>query len=228
MTPPKAPQAFTLTWLTIVRIASIPALGIAAYTLFGVYDLQRVLQESWMDAHIRNQGLAGVGLYIGLVTVLTGLGVPRQILSFLGGYVFGVVLGTLWATIGTSLACALTFGYARFVGQTALQKRWGARLKPFNDFLCQAPFVLTTVVRIVPLGSNFLTNLAAGVSTIPALPFLSGSCAGFVVQNAIFALMGSGLRFSTTGHAVLSAVLYVLSLSLGYWVYRRYKRGRQI
>lgn len=221
---PQTSQAFGLTWLAWLRIASLPALGIAAYVLFAVYDIQQVLEESWMDAHIRHQGIAGVGLYIALVTLLTAIGVPRQILSFLGGYVFGVVLGTLWATIGTALACTLTFSYARFVGQNALQKRWGPRLKPFNDFLCQAPFLLTMVVRIVPLGSNFLTNLAAGVSTIPALPFLSGSCAGFVVQNAIFALMGSGLRFSTTGHAVLSGVLYVLSLSLGYWVYRRYKK----
>lgn len=223
MTPPVPPQAFGLTCLTWLRIASLPTLGIAAYVLFGVYDIQQILEKSWMDTHIRHQGLTGVGLYIALVTLLTAMGVPRQILSFLGGYIFGVVLGTLWATIGTALACTLTFSYARFVGQSALQKRWGARLKPCNDFLCQAPFLLTMVVRIVPLGSNFLTNLAAGVSTIPALPFLSGSCAGFIVQNAIFSLMGSGLRFSTTGHAVLSGVLYVLSLSLGYWVYRRYK-----
>lgn len=226
MTPPKIAQAFELTWLTWLRLLSLPALGIAVYILFGVYDMQGVLQESWMDTHIRGQGFAGIGLYIGLVALLTAVGVPRQICSFLGGYVFGVVLGTVWATIGTAVACALTFGYARFVGQAALQKRWGPRLKPFNDFLCQAPFVLTAVVRIVPLGSNFLTNLAAGISTIPALPFLSGSCVGFIVQNAIFALMGSGLRFSTTGHAVLSAVLYVLSLSLGYWVFRRYKRAQ--
>lgn len=177
-----------------------------------------------MDSHVRGQGLRGIALYIGLVALLTAVGVPRQLCSFLGGYVFDVFFGTLWATVGTGLACALTFSYARFLGQDALHRKWGHKLRSFDAFLGQSPFWLTTAVRIVPLGSNFVTNIVAGLSTIPALPFLAGSVLGFTVQNAIFALMGSGLRFSTGGHALLSAILYVLSLSLGYWVYRHYKK----
>lgn len=213
-------------WRTGLRVLSLPLLGLILYGIFGVFDLSNMLQESWMDTHIRHQGVKGVLLYIGLVSVLTAVGVPRQILSFLGGYVFDVLFGTLWATVGTGIACALTFSYARFMGQQALHREWGHKLIPWNIFLRQAPFLLTMAVRIVPLGSNFMTNIAAGVSNMPALPFLAGSLAGFTVQNGIFALMGSGLHFSTYGHAVLSGLLYVLSLSLGYWIFRHYKRSQ--
>lgn len=214
----------TAKWRQTLRILSIPVLALALYVAFGLFELGGAAQEAWMDSHVRGQGLRGIALYIGLVALLTAVGVPRQLCSFLGGYVFDVFFGTLWATVGTGLACALTFSYARFLGQDALHRKWGHKLRSFDAFLGQSPFWLTTAVRIVPLGSNFVTNIVAGLSTIPALPFLAGSVLGFTVQNAIFALMGSGLRFSTGGHALLSAILYVLSLSLGYWVYRHYKK----
>lgn len=219
----------TNKWRQGLRILSVPVLALALYAAFGLFDLGGAAQEAWMDSHVRGQGLRGIALYIGLVTVLTAVGVPRQVCSFLGGYVFDVFFGTLWATVGTGLACVLTFSYARFLGQDVLYRKWGHRkwghkLRSFDAFLGQSPFLLTTAVRIVPLGSNFVTNIVAGLSRIPAFPFLAGSVLGFTVQNAIFALMGSGLRFSTGGHALLSALLYVLSLALGYGVYRHYKK----
>ena len=211
------------TWGRGVSLVLLLAL---LYVLFRHWGLSGAATEAWMDQHVRGVGARGVFVYIGLVTVLTGVGVPRQLCSFLGGYVFGMWYGTLWATVGTALACCLCFSYARFLGQAWIQRRFGPRIAPLQNFLCQSPFLLTFVVRIVPLGSNFLTNFLAGVSRIPALPFLSGSCCGFVVQNLIFAMLGSGLQVSTTWQSWVSAALYVVSLSMGYWVYRRYKASR--
>ncbi len=185
---------------------------------------QNILEESWMDTHVRNAGYMGIVLYVALVTSLTSMGVPRQLCSLLGGYTFGMWFGTLWATLGTVFACTLCFCYARFLGQEWLHKRFGHKLTSFNNFLCQSPFLLTLVVRIVPLGSNFLTNFLAGMSQIPALSFLGGSAVGFTVQNFIFATMGSGMRMAGEEKLLLSISLYVISLSLGYWVFARYKK----
>ncbi len=189
-----------------------------------LFDISHILQEQWMDKHVREAGSSGIILYIALVTALTAMGVPRQACSLLGGYVFGMWYGTLWATAGTALACTLCFSYARFLGQDWLHARYGHKLASFNDFLCQSPFLLTLVVRIVPLGSNFLTNFLAGMSRIPASAFLGGSTMGFTVQNFIFATMGSGFRPQGEHELLLSGALYGISLSLGYWVYWRYKK----
>ncbi len=194
---------------------------------WSILDVSSILQESWMDTYVRQAGNLGIIIYVGIVTLLTAMGIPRQACSLLGGYVFGMWYGTLWATLGTALACTLCFSYARFLGQDWLQKRYGHKLASFNDFLCQSPFLLTLVVRIVPLGSNFLTNFLAGMSKIPAAAFLGGSTVGFTVQNFIFATMGSGFRPQGEQELLLSASLYIISLSLGYWVYRRYKKHQQ-
>ncbi len=209
------------------RIISLFFLFALLIIAFSVFDITTITTQAWMDNYVRNQGLYGMVLYVGLVTALTAVGIPRQLCSLLGGYVFGMWLGTLLATLGTALACLLCFSYARFLGQTWLHKKYGHKLKHFNDFLCQSPFLLTTIVRIVPLGSNFLTNFLAGISRIPALSFLAGSTLGFTVQNFIFATMGSGLQINKNHEFLLSAALYVVSLSLGYWIYWRYKNHRK-
>ena len=210
----------------LLRGFSVLFLCAGLFWLFNTLPLSNAATETWMDAHVRHQGVRGVLAYVGVVTLLTGVGVPRQLCSTLGGYVFGAWFGTLWATVGTALACCVCFGYARFLGQAWIQRRFGMRIQAFDAFLCQSPFTLTVMVRIVPLGSNFLTNFLAGVSSIPAPAFLGGSLLGFSVQNAIFAMLGSGLHTASAWHTGLSALLYVVSLGLGYVIYRRYKRAR--
>ncbi len=195
--------------------------------LWSYFDISAILDEQWMDSYVKNQGYHGIFIYIGAVTVFTAMGVPRQACSLLGGYVFGMWYGTLWATIGTAIACILSFSFARFVGQEWLHQRYEKKLSNFNSFLGHAPFLLTLVVRIIPLGSNFLTNYLAGMSRIPATAFLSGSTIGFTVQNFIFATMGSGLRINEDSKLLISIALYVVSLSLGYWVYRKYKNHKK-
>ncbi len=211
----------------ILRILSIVTYMALVLILLGFFDLGDAASEVWMDANVRGKGTFGILIYIALVTLLIAIGVPRQICSLMGGYVFGLWQGTLWATVGTALACIICFSYARFLGQAWLHQKYGHKLSIFNDFLCQSPFLLTLVVRIVPLGSNFLTNFLAGISRIPAIPFLSGSIVGFTIQNFIFAMLGSGLQLTESTHTFYSIALYIISLTLGYWVYYRYKKHKQ-
>ncbi len=207
----------------LLRAFSFIVVLCLAFFLFFVMDIGKTLDKEWMDNFVRNQGVQGVVIYLGIVTILTAMGIPRQACSLLGGYIFGMWLGTLFATIANAMACCLCFCYARFLGQKWIREKYAHKMQNFTDFICQSPFMLTLVVRIIPLGSNFLTNFLAGVSPIPARSFLSGSAIGFSIQNFIFATMGSGLHLEGTRKFIISAILYIVSLSLGFWVYKRYK-----
>ncbi len=85
---------------------------------------------------------------------------------------------------------------------------------------------MTLLIRFLPLGSNFLINLAAGVSRVPALPFISGSAIGYVPQMVVFALMGSGIGLDPELRISLSAVLFMLSGFLGIHLYRKHRHGK--
>ncbi|WP_084458261.1 TVP38/TMEM64 family protein [Desulfocurvus vexinensis] len=209
----------------LVLIASLVAAGLAARHL-GLAD---ALNEGWMDAHIRGQGLLGWLTFLALAALATGAGLPRQVVGFLAGYVYGFLAGTLLGVAGTLLGAALSFFYARLLGRglvaRRLARRAAGRVARADAFLSQAPFSTALIIRLMPVGSNILTNLLAGVSSVAALPFLLGSALGFVPQTAIFALLGSGFKVDLAWRVSLSAVLFALSSWLGWRIYRARRRA---
>lgn len=170
-------------------------------------------------------GLPGYLLYILLTAGLICVAVPRQLLSFAGGYAFGVGLGTLLATVGVTLGCVLAFSLSRFSGRRFVERRFAGKIVPFNAFLSRAPFLLAVLIRLFPSGNNLLFSLLAGVSRIPAAPFFLGSCLGYIPQNLVFALLGSGAHVDPLWRTGLSAVLFAVTSLLGWWLYRRYRAG---
>ena len=182
----------------------------------------------FVNEHIRAHGFTGCLLFVLLGGGLTCVGLPRQLLSFAGGYAFGMLFGTVWATVGTTLGCALSFFYARFVGRNSVERRFGKQVAKINDLVREAPFAMTVCIRLLPVGNNLLTCLLGGVSRIPAMPFVIGSCIGYIPQNLIFALLGSGIRVEPFWRTVTSAVLFVVSSLIGWWIYRRFHLHRAI
>lgn len=195
----------------------------AAIYVFRISHLDEVLDKHWMDVHIRDKGLTGYMLFLAIAAGFTSVGLPRQIIGFFAGYVYGAAMGTVMGTLGTALGCALVFYYSRFSGRNLIQRRMGKRIAKLDAFLERGPFQMTVVIRLLPVGSNILTNMIAGVTSISALSFLGGSLVGYVPQTFIFALLGSGVHVAPLWRTALSAVLLVLSSLLGYRLYRRFR-----
>ncbi len=182
----------------------------------------------FVNEYVRSHGAWGRLLFVLASGVLTCFGLPRQLLSFVAGYAFGMIFGTLWATLGSTLGCMLSFSYARFVARSGVERRWGRQVAKVNALLVEAPLTMTVGLRLLPVGNNLLTSLLAGVSRIPALPFILGSCIGYVPQNLIFALLGSGIRVDPFWRGLLSAVLFIVSSLIGWWLYHHFKRHKPL
>lgn len=190
-----------------------------------VLGLERMLSEGWFDAHIRGQGLLGVGLFLAVAGLSAAVGLPRQVMAFLGGYVYGFWFGSLLATLGAGLGCMLSYGYARTLGHR-LVSRWLAgrlrgRLASLERLLRRSPLSMTMVVRLSPVGNNLLTNLLAGVLALPFGAFVLASLIGYLPQSMVFAMLGSGVQVGAGWRVGLSVVLLVASVALGVSLYRR-------
>jgi len=189
--------------------------------LFNATGLADAANESWVDAHIRGQGLAGYALFVGVGSVLTAVGMPRQVVAFLAGYAFGVFEGTLIGATAALGGCILTFYYARLFGRGLLQARLGKRAARFDAFITRHPFGATLLIRLLPAGSNLLTNLVAGVSSVPGRYFFGASWLGYVPQTLVFALVGSGVQIAPAAKTALAAGLFIVSGVIGVSLYRR-------
>lgn len=161
----------------------IKGLGlILSLALFGYFfnasDLGNSINEAWIDKYIRDRGIEGGLLFLGMGALFTAIGLPRQIIAFLAGYAFSLVIGTLLGAVAALLGCAITFMYARLFGKGLLRMHLGDRARRFDNFIRDHPFSMTLLIRLLPVGSNVLTNLAAGISSIRPASFLSASFIG--------------------------------------------------
>lgn len=206
--------------IVLKGLALILSLALLGW-LFNSSDLGDSVNEAWIDAHVRGHGFDGELLFLLMGALFTAIGLPRQVIAFLGGYAFGVGLGTALGAAAAVLGCALNFAYARFFGQRFVHARLGERAIRFDRFIHAHPFSMTVLIRLLPVGSNLLTNLAAGISSIRTVPFLLGSLIGYLPQTLVFALVGSGAHLDPVLKVGLAIVLFLASAALGLYLYRR-------
>lgn len=207
-----------------ILIASFVAAGFLVKTIGG----EGFFDADWIDRDIRGQGLTGEVLFVLVGAVITAVGLPRQAVSFLGGYAFGFVLGTGLALMASLSGCILAFFYARLLGRSFVLARFPDRIKRIDSFLHDNPLSMTLLIRLLPVGNNALTSMTAGVSGVRAMPFFAGSVIGYVPQTVIFTLLGSGIHLEPEIRIGASVVLFVISGALGIYLFRRYRKSRAL
>ncbi len=201
-------------------LASLALLGFfLSHFKFG--DL---LSQHWIDNQVRGKGWTGDLLFLVVGTLATALAFPRQAVAFLGGYAFGFTMGTALSTLATVLGCVLDFVYARWIGRSFVQRRFPGRMRKLDKVLLHHPFSMALVIRLFPIGHNASTNLLAGVSSVRPMHFFAGSALGYLPQNLVFALAGSGVDLDAKFRLSLSIVLLVVSSLIGVWLYQRHRR----
>ena len=117
--------------------------------------------------------------------------------------------------------CTADFLWARLIARDWAVRRTRGRLAQLDRQISRHPFSATLTLRLLPVGSNLLLNLLAGVSAVAAGPFLLASAAGYVPQTLVFALLGSGVRVGHTVQLGLAMTLFLLSGLLGVWLLRQ-------
>ncbi len=196
-------------------------------SLVGLFYLLRLLgldlDQGWIDREVRGRGVTGEMVFLAVGALAMALGLPRQVIAFLGGYAFGALWGTALGLIAAVLGCALSFYYARLLGRALVHGRFPDKVRRLDAFLSRHPFNMALLIRLLPVGHNLSTNLIAGVSSVRALPFIAGSGVGYLPQTLVFALAGSGVHLDPAVRIGSAVVLFLLSAILGVWLYRRFR-----
>lgn len=227
----EAPRARS-PWGSLGRMLLLAAgLGLAGWLLRSLGAAPGGSQaEAWVQRFGMDDSFRGEAIFLAIGTLAAAVGVPRQAVAFLGGYVFGPVLGVALSMVAQLASCAAAYGWARMVGrgwaERRLAGRFGRRLRPLRDSLAASPFGATLALRLLPIGNNLALNLLAGLAGIPALAFLSGSAIGYLPQTAIFALAGAGIAVDRSSQLLLAALLFVGSALIGLWLLRRHRAGQ--
>lgn len=157
------------------------------------------------------------------LSLATSIGLPRQIAALVAGINLGAFIGMIIATLAATLGCLITFSVARYLLSDKIAGKYPSKLEELSAFLGEQTFLKAIIIRILPLGSNFLTNIIAGVSKVSMPAYVSGSFVGFIPQMIIFSLAGSGIRLGAQNELIASVTLFVIALLLTAYLVRKHK-----
>jgi uncharacterized membrane protein YdjX (TVP38/TMEM64 family) len=195
----------------------ITALVLASYLLGDMLD------RDWVDVHVRGAGAQGIVLFLLAGSLLTAIGVSRQLIAFLAGYGFGFTQGFLLSMGAVVAGCVLTFFCARLLLRAVLLRHYARRIQRVEGFIRQKTFTMALLLRLLPLGSNWMISVAGGASSVRSLPFFLGSALGYVPQMLIFCLVGSGTQVGQFWQVAIAMAMFVLAVLLGMHLYRSYR-----
>ena len=190
--------------------------------------VQDVLDKDRVDALVGERGVTGMLLFVSVCVLLGSIGLSRQLIAFLGGYAFGFSNGFILSMLAVVGACITTYTLSRGVLQRFLSGRLPARVQRIDRFLHDNTFSMAMLLRLLPLGSNWVINIAAGASSVRVVPFLLGSALGYIPQMVIFSLVGSGTRVSQFWQVAIAMALFVVAAVIGMALYRSVLRGRRL
>ncbi len=188
---------------------------------FGLIDL--IIHLRRLQDTVQASGTLGYALYIALFILATVCLLPGSVLVLAGGIVFGPWLGTLLSLIAATVASALSFLLARWLGRALLLKYVGHThtFQTIERGIARSGIDFLILTRLIPLFPYNIQNYAYGLTAIRFWPYTLISALTTLPGIFIYTLMASEL--ATDG----ITLAFILKLSLAGWRCLRWSRRRK-
>lgn len=144
---------------------------------------------------------------------------PGQAIELVGGYLFGLWLGTLWAMVGIIAGSLLSFLLARRFGRPLARRLVGVNaLSRLDELARRGGALFFFLLWLLPFVPDDLACLAAGLTPMPIRQFLIlmalGRLPGIFVATWVGASAGG---IPPVWWAILLGLLVLASLALWRW-----------
>ncbi len=209
----------------------VAAAAVAALLLVYLSPLHDLVVAEGLDAlRARLAGYGGWGplAFVGLAAGLISIGAPRLAFSALAGVLFGWAAGFVLAHLATVAGAVLTFGWARWLGGGHARRTAGGRLARLVGHVEQHPVSSIVVVRLLPVGNNFATNVAFSLCPMSLRQFAAGTALGAAPQTLVFALFGSSAQEGSTPLLLSGALLFVAVSIVSWLLVRRSRQAAEV
>lgn len=217
--------------------------GLLALLLYFDVDEQVIQLLQWFDA----QGAWAALLFIFIMAAVVVLLVPGVLFTTGAGFVFGVVEGSIYVVIGTTLGATLAFLIARYLfGERARQFILDhSRLRLVSEEVTPHGWKIVMLTRLIPFFPSKISNYFFGLTPFSLRGYIGGSLLGFIPYSINNVYLGSiaadistlgvrnvgrtPLEWLLYGAGFVAAVIAVVTLSrLGRRALTRYEARGEI
>ncbi len=178
-----------LAVLALGLVAFIAADGSSYFNFQTLSDNRAAL-----TGYVQHHAWTAAGIFTLLYAVSVAFSFPgATILTLTGGFLFGVVIGSILTVSGATVGAILLFLAARMsIGET-LRRRAGPFLKKIEKGFHRnaASYMLT--LRLVPVFPFWLVNLAPALFGVRLSTFSWTTLVGIIPGTVVFVSVGNGL-----------------------------------
>lgn len=185
--------------------------------LFGLFDwftLSYLQQHAsnlygWVQAHY----IRALIYYIIFFITASIIAVPvTALLTIAGGFLFGLIWGTLLATVSATLGGALLFFIARYLMYDWVQKQYEVPLFVFKKLLIQEGHWYLLTMQIFPFTPTPFINIIAGILPISWWTFIWTTAIGILPGSFLYVWAGQQLHTIKSVRDIMSWQMILIFL----------------
>ena len=219
--PEASPSAVSRKVRPVITIAFVLLLaGIVALAI--AFPPSEYVPAAQWGASLESAGISGIIIFLLVGTLATSVGLPRQLVAFIGGLAYGAGIGLIFSLAAALAGCLLTVTMSRRYLADFVKGRFPGPIAALERLARDDFFLKVLVLRLQPLGTNLMTNVCIGFTSASLVRFIAASAVGYVPQMLVFNLLGAGVRVDSQAQLALSAALFILSVVLGVYLFKRH------
>ncbi|MGH7958808.1 MAG: TVP38/TMEM64 family protein [Opitutaceae bacterium] len=211
-------------WLLIVAFVAAVVVSLL------LFDVRTLLREA-LEA-IERLGPWGPVLFVAIYIVATVLFLPGSVLTLGAGAVFGVVLGSVYVSIGSTLGATAAFLVGRYLarGWVAKKVEGNASFAAIDRAVAGEGWKIVGLTRLSPAFPFSLLNYAFGLTRVRLRDYVLASWIGMMPGTVMYVYVGSlaraaGDRQRTVGEWALYGVGLVATIAVTVFVTRLARRA---
>lgn len=191
---PDGPPSAMRRWGPLVLLVGLAAaaygLGLHRYLTLQVIAENREALKEFVTTH----WIGAAAIYAGIYVATVALSLPgAALLTVLGGFLFGWMMGAPLAAVSATAGAAIVFVIVRTSFGEALARRAGPLARKLSAGFREDAFHYLLFLRLVPAFPFFIVNAVSGLAGIRLPTFLAATLIGILPGSLVFAYLGTGL-----------------------------------
>ncbi len=176
--------------LLLALAAAIYAMGWAEYLSFETLRAERATLQRLVADH----ALLAPLVFLLIYALAVGLSVPgAAVLTVCGGFLFGIILGTVLCVFGATIGAVIVFLIARTSLGEPLRARAGPWFARMGDAFARDALSYLLVLRLIPVFPFWLVNLVPAFMGVRLSTYVTATFFGIIPGTLVYASLGSGL-----------------------------------
>ncbi len=193
--------------IALVLVAVLITLGI-------VFDVPAYLSMAMQ--WIEGLGLIGIFAFIALYAACTVLLIPGTIPTLAAGAIFGLGMGTVYVSLGSTIGATLAFFVGRYLARGAVASAVGKnpKFEAIDEVIGREGWKIVGLLRLSPVVPFSLSNYFYGITAVKPVGYVLASWIGMLPGTIMYVYIGTLLGLAagggdqgmTTGQLVMTIV----------------------